>query len=608
MESSCKRILLVLLSFVLCLGYAQAQNAGVLADTAFKQGKYADAAQLYDLAASTESDADKRANYYTSARNSRNCAKYIAEAADLYDTALLNDAEEEFKAAKSRCQSVLKYNKNDKEARRILDLCDEKLAFFAAAKAEEELWARVISDSTITAYNEYLAEYPSGAHSDEAREQLANYADQQLWQAALAVGTIEAYEDYLAENPNGRYRSEAQSEITAIKREVALAAQIKAKQAAEREAELAAQRKAEEEAKREAARAAKRKAEQAAKREAEQAARREAELAARREAELAQAEKNKEYAAYQAFISSPSISEGRQFLRMYPSGEYRDKVSNTVATLYLKGLNENSPDSDFALAKSYAVDAMLAMQIADKEKEIKKKKEAAARAPSTRTAAPSPVEKPGTRITGTSPSRPVVKTYKPKKNRVWLEVGLDMESDDKVCAAAPKLGLKFGAPSDFFNFYMGVKYMSFDTDNFMEEVADPSLAFSALPVYAGIKLGVLKVGTNGRVYLAAEGSYSIFTDSGYFTSEEDGGFEYDISVVNSNVWDLSGKIGVAMKWFDFGVYYKYLMTPVFNEQYLIDAGYAYEHLSSNGYFGDFTSKYRYGVYLNIALRLGKKKQ
>ena len=576
MESSCKRILLVLLSFVLCLGYAQAQNAGALADTAFKQGKYADAAQLYDLAASTESDADKRANYYTSARNSRNCAKYIADAADLYDTALLNDAEEEFKAAKSRCQSVLKYNKNDKEARRILDLCDEKLAFFAATKAEEELWARVISDSTITAYNEYLAEYPSGAHSDEAREQLANYADQQLWQAALAVGTIEAYEDYLAENPNGRYRSEAQSEITAIKRE--------------------------------AARAAKREAEQAAKREAEQAARREAELAARREAEFAQAEKNKEYAAYQAFISSPSISEGRQFLRMYPSGEYRDKVSNTVATLYLKGLNENSPDSDFALAKSYAVDVMLAMQIADKEKEIKKKKGAVARAPSTRTAAPSPVEKPGTRITGTSPSRPVVKTYKPKKNRVWLEVGLDMESDDKVCAAAPKLGLKFGAPSDFFNFYMGVKYMSFDTDNFMEEVADPSLAFSALPVYAGIKLGVLKVGTNGRVYLAAEGSYSIFTDSGYFTSEEDGGFEYDISVVNSNVWDLSGKIGVAMKWFDFGVYYKYLMTPVFNEQYLIDAGYAYEHLSSNGYFGDFTSKYRYGVYLNIALRLGKKKQ
>lgn len=601
MVSSCKRILLVLLSFVLCLGNARAQNAGALADTAFKQGKYADAAQLYDLAASTESDADKRANYYTSAKNSRNCARYIAEAADLYDTALLNDAEVDYKAAKSRCQSVLKYNKNDKEARRILDLCDEKLAFFAAAKAEEELWARVISDSTITAYNEYLAEYPSGAHSDEAREQLANYADQQLWQAALAVGTIEAYEDYLAGNPNGRYRSEAQSEITAIKREAALAAQIKAKQATEREAELAAQRKAEEEAKREATRAAKRKAEQAAKREAE--------LATRREAELAQAEKNKEYAAYQAFISSPSISEGRQFLRIYPSGEYRDKVSNTVATLYLKGLNENSPDSDFALAKSYAVDAMLAMQIADKEKEIKEKKEAAARAASTQTAVSSSVEKPRTGNTGTSPSRPVVKTYKykQKKNRVWLEVGLDIESDEKVSAAAPRLGLKFGAPSDFFNFYMGVKYMSFDTDNFMEEVADPSLAFSALPVYAGIKLGVLKVGTNGRVYLAAEGSYSIFTDSGYFTSEEDGGFEYDISVVNSNVWDLSGKIGVAMKWFDFGVYYKYLMTPVFNEQYLIDAGYAYEHLSSNGYFGDFTSKYRYGVYLNIALRLGKKK-
>ena len=155
MVSSCKRILLVLLSFVLCLGNARAQNAGALADTAFKQGKYADAAQLYDLAASTESDADKRANYYTSAKNSRNCARYIAEAADLYDTALLNDAEVDYKAAKSRCQSVLKYNKNDKEARRILDLCDEKLAFYAAAKAEEELWARVISDSTITAYNEY---------------------------------------------------------------------------------------------------------------------------------------------------------------------------------------------------------------------------------------------------------------------------------------------------------------------------------------------------------------------------------------------------------------------------------------------------------------------
>lgn len=523
MALNCKRIFLTVITFILCLGSAWAQSAQAKAEAAFKNGNYADAAQLYDAAASLETDASAKSEYYAAAKKSRNCAELLRAAESLYEKASESLLEEDYNAAKSKCQSLLKYNKNDKEAIRISGLCDEALAVITAAKVEEELWASVTSVCTIDAYGEYLEKYPSGVYADEARN---------------------------------------------LMEQIELAAKYEAEQAAQREAELAAQREAE----------------LAAQREAELAAQHEAELAAQREAELAA--KQKEMQEYHSFMASPTISAGRQFLRTYFNSEYHDEVSNTVAALYLESLDEKSPAYDFVLAKNYALDPALKEQISLKESEIKRTAPAIA----------------GTTTTGGA----VAKTPKVKKNRVWLDVGLDWETSEKVQALSPRLGLKFGHPSDFFNFYAGVRMFSLGYKNFNGAPEYPALDYVTLPVYAGMKFGLFRAGKNGRLYLAVEGSYSLDPTMSYYATEDVEEYT-DISLsANSNVWDLSGKLGLCLKWFDFGVYYKHLMKPLYNEGYFIDEAYDHELLSSSNYFGKFTSHSRLGVYVTIAIRLGKK--
>ena len=555
MALNCKRIFLTVITFILCLGSAWAQSAQAKAEAAFKNGNYADAAQLYDAAASLETDASAKSEYYAAAKKSRNCAELLRAAESLYEKASESLLEEDYNAAKSKCQSLLKYNKNDKEAIRISGLCDEALAVITAAKVEEELWASVTSECTIDAYGEYLEKYPSGVYADEARN---------------------------------------------LMEQIELAAKYEAEQAAQREAELAAQREAELAAQREAELAAQREAELAAQREAELAAQHEAELAAQREAELAA--KQKEMQEYHSFMASPTISAGRQFLRTYFNSEYHDEVSNTVAALYLESLDEKSPAYDFVLAKNYAIDPALKEQISLKESEIKRRKEETARASASQTQKYSAPAIAGTTTTGGA----VAKTPKVKKNRVWLDVGLDWETSEKVQALSPRLGLKFGHPSDFFNFYAGVRMFSLGYKNFNGAPEYPALDYVTLPVYAGMKFGLFKAGKNGRLYLAVEGSYSLDPTMSYYATEDVEEYT-DISLsANSNVWDLSGKLGLCLKWFDFGVYYKHLMKPLYNEGYFIDEAYDHELLSSCNYFGKFTSHSRLGVYVTIAIRLGKK--
>ena len=601
------KLVALISSFILCLGLAQAQDAGTMASSAFRQGQYSDAAQLYDAAASVESDAGKKNEYYAAAKKSRTCNTLLSQIKSLYTAAQESGAEEDYEKVKEQCQALLKYNKYDTVAQRTLLDCETQMAALALVRMEAETWARVAAGGSKDLYEAYIADFPSGSHVAEAKAKIKEIEDFDLWALAEEKGTMEAYQQYLANSKTGTYKSQAEAAIGAIIDDDLWSMTLAAGDETafrsyiddpENQYKFHLQEA-------HAHLAVKLALRYASMPDAEpQDVVKELEKAKgvipfdTQTAELYQS--TKEEVDYQAFIALPTIRGGKDFLAAYPSGKHADEVSDIVAKLYLDSFSVYTSAADFEMARSYAKDNSTKRAITEKENEIRKQKSSTSRTTSTSTSSSYSASAP---YYGTSSAN----TVKTGKNRVWLEVGLDYEWLKPAKAAAPKVGLKFGAPSDFFNLYFGVKYQSLSSDSFVddEELVYPYLCHETLPIYAGMKFGLVKINTAGRVYIAVEGSYNYTIDTFVHYSDNTAEMKYIPMCVNENLWDLSGKIGIAAGWFDCGFYYKHLMTPIFNDAVTLVEG--YDVLEQQGVFNNFTSKYRLGVYVNIGIRLGKKK-
>ena len=718
----------VVLSFAVFMGSAHAQDAGTLAATAFRQSNYSDAAQLYDAAASVESDTNKKNEYHEAAKKSRTCSALLSQAKSLYKTAQEAWTEDAYLAAKEKCQSLLKNNRYDALAQEILLDCEAQIATYAHIRLENETWDRVIKGGSKELYEAYLADFPEGTHVAEAEAMIKQIEEYDLWVQTDNEGTMEAYRHYLNTTKAGTYTSQAEAALGALIDDVIwdktlaagdeaafreyiedtdnkcklhlqeaqahLAVKMATKYASLPDAEPQEVIKELEKAKdlipfdnqtallyqvnkekvdyqsfmasptietgkeflatypdglhtddvsnvvaslyldsfdinttsaefavaKSYATTSAMKRAVAAKekdiRKKRAAAEKEQVLAAKEDINQKVAEEN---ADYQSFMASPTIEAGKKFLATYPDGLHTDDVSNVVASLYLDSFDINTTSAEFAVAKSYATTSAMKRDVAAKEKEIRNQRAAAEQEKTlaekddsnrksaersttvTSTPVPAPVPPPSKADVAKSSTR----TRTPK-NRVWLEVGVDYEWLESAAIYLPKVGFKFGAPSDFFNFYFGAKYMSMDSGNF--GVADgtyPCLCYEAAPLYAGMKFGLIKIKSSGRIYLAVEGSYSYPLDAFIHYSDNTADMMYINDCISTDIWDVSGKLGVSAGWFDCGFYYKYLMTPMFNDDTVSFTG--YDELAQQGVFGDFTSKYRLGVYFNIDLRLGKKK-
>lgn len=595
---------LSILSFILCLGFAQAQDAGTMASSAFRQGQYADAAQLYDTAASLESDKVKKEGYYADAKKSRTCISLLAQVKSLYDDAQKVGTEEAYEAAKKKCKALLQYNKYDTTAKRILLDCETQIAQLAQVRLDEETWARVLEGGSRQLLETYIADFPSGSHVKEAKAKIIELDDYDLWLNAENTGTVEAYQRYLDETETGTYKSQAEAAIgTIIDNEIWSTTLLADNEAAYRSYIEDTENKYKfhlQEA--QAHLAVKIAVRYASMPDAEpQKVVRELEKAKdiipfdAQTAALYQA--SKEEVDYQTFMASPTINGGKQFLVAYPDGGHVDDVSNVIASLYLDSFSIYTTAYEFEIARSYAKDNSLKRAITQKENEFKKQKSAASGTASTAKPSSSSYT---TSVPSASYGTATAGKVGTGKNRVWLEVGFDYEWLQDASIVMPKLGFRFGAPSDFFNFYLGAKFTTRKKD-----VIYPSLNQRAVPVYAGMKFGIIKLGTSGRLYIAGEASYSFALNTYIDHTGDPSDIEYINDYVNENIWDLSGKIGIASGWFDCGFFYKHLMTPLFTDAIVAHA--SYDALASQGILGDFSSKYRLGVYMNIDIRLGKKK-
>jgi len=90
------------------------------------------------------------------------------------------------------------------------------IILFACSGAKES-WDKTKSLNSITAYEEYLKEYPNSEYSNSAREQLELLYEQQDWENAKLKNSISEYEKFIILHPNSKLTDTAKENIQELK-------------------------------------------------------------------------------------------------------------------------------------------------------------------------------------------------------------------------------------------------------------------------------------------------------------------------------------------------------------------------------------------------------
>lgn len=86
----------------------------------------------------------------------------------------------------------------------------------AGCSRQEAGWRDAAGEDTVTAYEEYLLDYPAGAHAAEARARMLELRDQEAWAKASRLRTPEAWQRYLGDWPDGAHAIAARRNLAAF--------------------------------------------------------------------------------------------------------------------------------------------------------------------------------------------------------------------------------------------------------------------------------------------------------------------------------------------------------------------------------------------------------
>lgn len=78
---------------------------------------------------------------------------------------------------------------------------------------QEASWRDAAGSDSAVAYERYLADYPAGAHAEDARARLRVLREDEAWRLALRLDTPEAFQRYLSVHPDGRFADEARRRL-----------------------------------------------------------------------------------------------------------------------------------------------------------------------------------------------------------------------------------------------------------------------------------------------------------------------------------------------------------------------------------------------------------
>lgn len=199
----------ILLTLGLCLLsiISYAQSAVQQADHAFASGNYSDATQLYEMAASTIANNEtERKKLYDAANNCRKLVSLHAKANKAYQA-------QQYETAMESYNLILKYNPKDSRAN------TRKKEYIKATQYAQEIamWKKVDNQQKftdkVTEAKEYLKQYPSGRYKDEAKNLIA---EGELWEKVNTEKTYTAYQYYIENSKLKIYQKEAEKAISKI--------------------------------------------------------------------------------------------------------------------------------------------------------------------------------------------------------------------------------------------------------------------------------------------------------------------------------------------------------------------------------------------------------
>ncbi len=92
-------------------------------------------------------------------------------------------------------------------------------ALVAGCNRQGAAWEHAQQTNTVDAYQQFVQDYPSSPHADEARQQAQALERAQRWQQVKQTDTIAAYQQFLGEFSKGQEVQEAQQRLNDLKRQ-----------------------------------------------------------------------------------------------------------------------------------------------------------------------------------------------------------------------------------------------------------------------------------------------------------------------------------------------------------------------------------------------------
>lgn len=184
----------LLAGFVIALA-ASAQDTSQ-ADKAFNAGKYDDAKNMYEMAASLIKDKAVRDEVYNKAKKCTSCKNKLAEANGYFRNHDYNAANKAYKELRTLNPKDPTANSRIAEIPRLIE----------RAKADDAKWAEVQYSGSYERYKEYASAYPSGKHISEARERMRAFEAEEK-ERQQAAAREEALREQARQQEENAYRS-----------------------------------------------------------------------------------------------------------------------------------------------------------------------------------------------------------------------------------------------------------------------------------------------------------------------------------------------------------------------------------------------------------------
>ncbi len=572
-----KTILLLVMLLVpfLLLG----QDYATRGDEAMSLGNYNQAATQYKAALAfldsqkvnklsrTYSDIQKKLN------QAERCIPLKRHADTLFESA---DSVEDYERALRAYRNLLAANVSDRQATERVALCNNNIARITMSRADNQYWSQLMAggEPTEEQYRDYLNRFPSGNHAAEAQTKLDAFADEAMWAAAAESDTREAYQEYLAKWTNPLHESEARMAIYEIDDKALWESVLAADTEEAYENYLADNSNP---AKNYQAQAVAKLSVLKTRTLASASNRENAEVIVRtlneaksvvelstRDEELLK--RYSEVLAYDNFIANPTTWGGMDFVADYPESKMKEAVSDMTARLWADLLDTyDASKADKAL--KYAVTSETLKYVNQRIAQAKKASKIETR-------------------------------RKNWSDRFQLGFGADAGAYVNF-AYGGGLEFKIGASDDTFNFIVGGKYLKWGL--FPSQKTDDDynsfVTFNQAYCYAVAKFNVASVGYKGRFYVAGEAGYNFNFGSKYSGSMPSGGEYYDYyhgvaddNLVNKNNPSVAGRVGFCWPYFDLGLFYRYDLSPVYNQRYVYEQYGYYNQMESA-----MNNRFRVGV-------------